>query len=65
MVNAICLTANEFGELIPYGRHMADARPVGRSGVLILDTASGKKSKSEEHGFGADEFAPWQLGAVM
>jgi len=32
---------------------------------LILDTASGKPSKSEAHGFGADEFVPWQLGAVM
>src|SRR5436190_10620936 len=32
---------------------------------LILDTASGEPSKSERHGFGADEFVPWQLGAVM
>ncbi|HKQ31185.1 MAG TPA: altronate dehydratase family protein [Burkholderiales bacterium] len=32
---------------------------------LILETASGKPSKSEMHGFGADEFVPWQLGAVM
>ncbi len=32
---------------------------------LMLDTASGKQSKSEELGFGDDEFAPWQLGAVM
>ncbi|WP_448206980.1 UxaA family hydrolase [Azospirillum sp. sgz302134] len=32
---------------------------------LILDTASGKKSKSEELGFGSDEFTPWQMGAVM
>lgn len=32
---------------------------------LILETASGKPSKSEVHGFGADEFVPWQLGAVM
>jgi altronate hydrolase len=32
---------------------------------LVLDTASGKKSKSEELGFGEDEFTPWQLGAVM
>ena len=32
---------------------------------LILATASGQPSKSEEHGFGADEFVPWQLGAVM
>jgi altronate hydrolase len=32
---------------------------------LILDTASGKKSKSEEMGFGEDEFQPWSIGAVM
>ncbi|AIB16440.1 galactarate dehydratase (plasmid) [Azospirillum argentinense] len=32
---------------------------------LILDTASGKKTKSEELGFGSDEFTPWQMGAVM
>jgi altronate hydrolase len=32
---------------------------------LMLDTASGAPSKSEKHGFGADEFVPWYLGAVM
>jgi altronate hydrolase len=32
---------------------------------LVLATASGEPSKSERHGFGADEFVPWQLGAVM
>jgi altronate hydrolase len=32
---------------------------------LILDTASGKKTKSEEFGYGEDEFAPWTLGATM
>jgi len=32
---------------------------------LILETASGRKSKSEEFGYGDDEFAPWQLGATM
>ena len=32
---------------------------------LMLATASGKPSRSEVHGFGADEFVPWQLGAVM
>jgi altronate hydrolase len=32
---------------------------------MILDTASGTPSKSERHGFGADEFVPWYLGAVM
>ena len=32
---------------------------------LILQTASGQRSKSEALGFGEAEFAPWQLGAVM
>ncbi|GGC69133.1 UxaA family hydrolase [Undibacterium terreum] len=32
---------------------------------LILDVASGKKTKSELHGYGQNEFVPWQIGAVM
>ncbi|MBI1776166.1 MAG: altronate dehydratase [Proteobacteria bacterium] len=32
---------------------------------LILEVASGKRTKSEEFGFGEDEFQPWQIGAVM
>jgi altronate hydrolase len=32
---------------------------------LILDIASGKHTKSEEQGFGDNEFVPWQIGAVM
>ena len=32
---------------------------------LILATASGEPSKSEKHGFGADEFVPWYIGAVV
>jgi altronate hydrolase len=32
---------------------------------FILDTASGRKTFSEELGFGQEEFVPWQLGAVM
>jgi altronate hydrolase len=31
----------------------------------ILAIASGKKSKSEELGYGENEFVPWQVGAVM
>ena len=31
----------------------------------IVDCASGKPSKSELHGYGQNEFVPWQLGAVM
>jgi altronate hydrolase len=32
---------------------------------LILETASGKPTKSEELGFGEDEFTPWVVGATM
>ena len=32
---------------------------------LVLATASGAKSKSEQWGYGEDEFAPWLLGATM
>jgi altronate hydrolase len=32
---------------------------------MILETASGKKTKSEEFGMGDNEFAPWHIGAVM
>lgn len=31
----------------------------------LLDVASGRKSKSEELGYGGAEFVPWQVGAVM
>jgi altronate hydrolase len=32
---------------------------------LVLATASGEPSKSEQHGYGQNEFVPWQIGAVM
>jgi altronate hydrolase len=32
---------------------------------LVLATASGEPSKSESHGYGQNEFVPWQVGAVM
>lgn len=31
----------------------------------MLATASGEKTRSELHGYGQNEFVPWQLGAVM
>jgi len=62
-------------------RHMRDDMDVncgliidGQAGIeemgeaifrLILDTASGKKSKSENFGFGDNEFVPWHIGAVI
>lgn len=32
---------------------------------MILDTASGKKTKSELLGFGDNEFVPWHMGAIL
>lgn len=32
---------------------------------LVIATASGQASKSEQHGYGQNEFVPWQVGAVM
>ncbi len=32
---------------------------------LIIDTASGKKTKSELFGYGDNEFVPWHLGATL
>jgi altronate hydrolase len=32
---------------------------------LMLETASGQKTRSERHGYGQSEFVPWYLGAVM
>jgi altronate hydrolase len=31
---------------------------------MLLATASGKPTKSELHGYGQNEFVPWQIGAV-
>ena len=32
---------------------------------LVVNVASGKKSKSEKQGLGDLEFVPWQIGATM
>ncbi len=32
---------------------------------LLLDTASGKKTRSEDFGYGDNEFVPWKIGAVL
>lgn len=32
---------------------------------LIIKVASGERTKSELHGYGQNEFVPWQVGAVM
>lgn len=33
--------------------------------LRIIEIASGQRTKSEEYGFGEDEFAPWVLGPTM
>ena len=33
--------------------------------AYLLEVASGRKSKSEDLGYGGAEFVPWQVGAVM
>ncbi len=32
---------------------------------MMIAAASGQLTKSEQHGYGQNEFVPWQLGAVM
>lgn len=31
---------------------------------MMLDTASGTRTRSELHGYGQNEFVPWQIGAI-
>jgi altronate dehydratase len=33
--------------------------------ALMLEVASGRHTRSELHGYGQNEFVPWQLGVVM
>jgi altronate hydrolase len=33
----------------------------GRLFQMLLDTASGQRTKSELHGYGQNEFVPWQI----
>ncbi|MBL4720453.1 MAG: altronate dehydratase [Alphaproteobacteria bacterium] len=46
-----------------------DGTPIEEMGAQIFDrileVASGSPTKSEQLGFGDDEFVPWQIGAVM
>ena len=43
----------------------ADIRGVGeRFFGMMLDCASGKKSRSELHGYGQNEFVPWPIGVI-
>ena len=51
------------GEIVDGGATVAQIGE--RLFQLMLDTASGAKSKSELHGYGQSEFVPWYVGAVM
>ena len=51
------------GEIVDGGATVAELGE--RLFRLMLDTASGAKSKSEVHGYGQSEFVPWYVGAVM
>ncbi len=51
------------GEIVDGAASVADMGQ--RIFDLVLTTASGQQSKSERHGYGQNEFVPWQLGAVM
>jgi len=31
---------------------------------MMLDTASGHRSRSEQHGYGQQELVPWQIGVI-
>ena len=51
------------GEIIDGGATVAEMGQ--RIFEMVLATASGAQSKSEAHGYGQNEFVPWQVGAVM
>ena len=51
------------GEIIDGGATVAQMGQ--RIFEMVLATASGEMSKSEKHGYGQNEFVPWQVGAVM
>ena len=45
--------------------HASVAEAGARLFELMLATASGRRTLSEQHDLGNNEFVPWQLGAVM
>ena len=51
------------GEIVDNGVSIADMGQ--RIFEMILKAASGEPTKSELHGYGQNEFVPWQVGAVM
>ena len=51
------------GEIIDGGVSIAEMGQ--RIFEMMLAAASGEPTKSERHGYGQNEFVPWQVGAVM
>ena len=51
------------GEIVDGGASVAEVGE--RLFRLMLETASGARTKSEVHGYGQNEFVPWYVGAVM
>ena len=51
------------GEIVDNGVSIAEMGQ--RIFEMILKAASGEPTKSEKHGYGQNEFVPWQVGAVM
>ena len=51
------------GEIVDGGVSIAEMGQ--RIFQMMLATASGEPTKSERHGYGQNEFVPWQVGAVM
>ena len=75
-VPTVKLASNATTALRMAGDIDLDCSPVVEAGVsmqdmgrqvydLLLDTASGRVTPSEELGLGGEEFVPWQLGAVL
>lgn len=67
--NNACWTRQEEDIDINCGTIISGEETVDSLGEKIyrtmLDTASGQRTKSEVHGYGQNEFAPWIIGATM
>jgi altronate hydrolase len=59
------MTADVDFDAGPAMSHRDQVRYGTRLFELLVDTASGLPSKSEQLGFGAEEIAPWRMGAVL
>ena len=50
------------------GQVLDGTRSIQELGAILfqnlLDTASGQRSRSEIHGYGQQEFVPWQISVI-